>query len=511
MTTTRARWRKELLYLILAMMENCWFYAWVTFLLARGLSRSLPFAATLSMLLLPMYLTRLLHSRETPLWVQRGLTPLLAVLSSLLILRFHIYSGYRASDLSWLGSFLWEVSIVMQRIPPALVLFCAGLYLWLRGIALAQRDLGIESLGFSFRLGIIAFFWLFLIQIVTGGEAAVQLVFAYFFLGLIAVGLARIESVSQSHLGIRSPFGASWLGILAGSTLGVSALSIAATVLFSLRNIAAAFETVGPVVALLGRLASPLGVAVAWVLELLINFLIRIFSRLFSEQSQEPTALTRIAEGLQQFQQAQPVQGALRIILQIIKWSFLGMAFLGALAIVAFSISRIRRALDEESHAQQAVWESGRTAEDQPGATQSRWQRLREELQARLARLRGEDYSLASIRQIYASLVRLATACGFPRREAETPYEYTSTLHQAFAGCDEQVQLITEAYVRVHYGERSFPTAYVQRIREAWLAISARQAVSHSTFPAENARWSTDPAHNERRDGPSASKGEQDT
>jgi hypothetical protein len=478
MTTMRAQWRKELLYLTLALMENCWFYGWLTFLLGRSLSRSLPFAATLSVLLLATYLTRLLHGRQTPLLMQRSLTLLLAVLSSLLLLRLHVYGDHRISDLSWLGGFLWEASNIMQRISPALVLFCAGLYLWVRGIALAQRDLGVESVGFSFRLGIIAFVWLFLIQILTPGGDAVPLTFAYFFMGLIAVGLARIESVSQSHLGIRSPFNASWLGILAGSTLAVSTVSIAAAVLFSLRNIVAILNAINPVLALLGKLASPLWIALAWLLELLINFLIRIFSGLFGEQRQEPTALTRLAEELQQFQQSQPVQGALRIILQIIKWGVLGLAFLSALAIVAFSVSRLRRALQEESGEQEAVWESGRTTEDKRSATQDYWQRLRDELQARLARLRGEDYSLTTIRQIYASLVRLATACGFPRREAETPYEYTSTLHQAFAGCEDEVRLITEAYVRVHYGERSFPAAYVQRIRDAWLAIRARQAVS---------------------------------
>jgi hypothetical protein len=471
----RAQWRKELLYLILALMENCWFYAWLTFLLGRGLSQSLPFATTLSVLLLAMYLTRLLHGRKTPLLVQRSVTLLLAVLSSLLLLRLYVYGGHGISDLSWLGGFLWEASNIMQRISPGLVLFCAGLYLWVRGIALAQRVLGVEPVGFSFRLGIIAFVWLFLLQIFTPAGDAVHLTFGYFFLGLIAVGLARIESVSQSHLGIRSPFNASWLGILAGSTLAMSALSVAAAALFSLRNIVAMLNTVKPVITLLGKLASPLWIALAWILELLINFLIRIFSGLFGEQDEEATALTRIAEGLQQFQQSQPVQGALRIILQIIKWGFLSLALLSGLAIVAFSISRVRRALQEESAEQQAVWESGRTNKDTREATQSRWQKLRDELQARLARLRGEDYSLASIRQVYASLVRLATACGFPRREAETPYEYTSTLHRAFAGCEEEVQLITEAYVRVHYGERSFPTAYVQRVRDAWLAIRARQ------------------------------------
>lgn len=475
MTTMRAQWRKELLYLTLALMENCWFYAWLTFLLGRGLSHSLSLATTLSVLLLAMYLTRLLHKRQTPLLLQRGLTLLPALFSCVLLLRLYAYSDYRITDLSWLGVFLWEVSNIMQRVSPALVLFCAGLYLWVRGIALAQRDLRVESVGFSFRLGIIAFVWLFLVQILAPGGDARRLVFAFFFLGLIAVGLARIESVSQSLLGIRSPFNASWLGILAGSTLAVSVLSVAAVMLFSLHNIAAIFSAVSPVIALLGKLLSPLWMSLAWLLELLLNFLIRVFSGLFGEQSLEPTALTRIAEELQQFQQSQPAQGALRIILQIIKWSVLGLAFLAALAIVAFSITRLRRALQDENAEQQAVWESGKTAEDAQGARQDYWQRLRDELQARLAQLRGEDYSLASIRRIYASLVRLATASGFPRREAETPYEYVSTLHQAFAGCEEQVQFITEAYVRVHYGERSFPAAYVQRIRDAWLAIRVHQ------------------------------------
>lgn len=502
MTAMRAQWRRELLYLSLALMENCWFYAWLTFLLGGGLSRHLPFAAPLSLLLLAMYLTRVLHARETPLLAQRGLTLLLAVLSSLLLLGLYVYGDHRISDLSWLGVFGWEASNIMQRISPGVVLFCAGLYLWVRGIGLAQRNLGVESVGFSFRLGIIAFMWLFLIQIFVPAGNTAHLTFAYFFLGLIAVGLARIESVSQSHLGIRSPFNASWLGILAGSNLAMSGLSIAAAALFSLRNIGALLSALQPVIALLGKLASPLWLALAWVLELLINVLIRILSGLFREQGEESTALTRLAEELQQFQQSQPVQGALRIILQILKWGILGLALLGGLAIVAFSISRARRALREERPEQQAIWESHRPTEDAQDTAQSRWQRLRDELQARLARLRGEDYSLASIRQVYASLVRLATACGFPRREAQTPYEYTSTLHLAFAGCEEEIQLITEAYVRVHYGERSFPAPYVQRVRDAWLAVRACESASPNTFVARD-----DQQHGESR----SSNGEQQT
>jgi hypothetical protein len=91
-----------------------------------------------------------------------------------------------------------------------------------------------------------------------------------------------------------------------------------------------------------------------------------------------------------------------------------------------------------------------------------------------LARLRGEGYSLASIRQAYASLTRMAAATGHPRRAAQTPYEYLPSLRQAFPGSAQEVELITEAYVRVHYGERIFEPEYVQQVREAWLAVRSR-------------------------------------
>jgi hypothetical protein len=102
--------------------------------------------------------------------------------------------------------------------------------------------------------------------------------------------------------------------------------------------------------------------------------------------------------------------------------------------------------------------------------------------------LRGEEYSLASIRKTYASLARLAAASGYPRRDAETPYEYISALQRAFPGSEEEIQLITNAYVRVHYGERSFSPQYVQQVRDAWVTIRERQEGSSSHSAPEYAR-----------------------
>jgi len=479
----RTSWRRELLYVCLATMEVCWFYPWLLLLSGAASGRRIPFVVVLCLFLGVTYLTRLFHQRAVRLSLQRSATVSLALLCSLLLLRLYIYVGYPVSDLSWLGHLVWDLGNVMQRIPPALVIFVAVLYIWLRGIQLAQRELDVESVGFSFRAGIIAFLWLFLLSLLGSPADATPYAFAFFFVGLVAVALGRIESVSQSRLGIRSPFNLSWLAILLGATLVVSALSLLATRVFSLQNVLLLGRWVRPAADLLGKLAYPLLLVVAMVLEGLISILIRFFSGLLGGEASQELPILRIAEQLQeQLQQMQPTEGVLLFVLQLIKWVFLGSALLMALAILVFSISRVRKSLESQRLADHdSVWDADEVAREAEDAVLNRWQRLLAALQARWARLQGEEFSLASIRQVYVSLVKLATASGVPRRQAQTPYEYAAALLRSFPGSAEEIGLITEAYVRTHYGERSFSTAYVQRVRDAWLAIRQRQEEQSST------------------------------
>jgi hypothetical protein len=305
---------------------------------------------------------------------------------------------------------------------------------------------------------------------------AIPYAFAYFFLGLIVMGLTRIEDISASDVGIRSPFNASWMGILAGAALLVTIVSILAVNLLSFRNIAAFLALLRPAIAVLARITYPLRVVLAWLLELVLTFLIRLFGRAFGPEGPDVTGLTRFTEQLQEFQQTSPIQGTMRWILQALKWSGIAVVFVGILTALALSISRIvRNSQAGRSAEHESVFQPEAASGEAKDAVKRRWQDWYEALQAGLARLRGQEYALASIRQIYASLVRLAAASGLPRRSAETPYEYLATLRQAFPESEEDLQLITEAYVRVHYGQRAFHRAYVQKVREAWLAIHARQ------------------------------------
>jgi hypothetical protein len=50
-------------------------------------------------------------------------------------------------------------------------------------------------------------------------------------------------------------------------------------------------------------------------------------------------------------------------------------------------------------------------------------------------------------------MLRAADANGYPRLEAETPYEFLKTLTKAWPNNHQEAWLITTAYVKVRYGE----------------------------------------------------------
>jgi hypothetical protein len=107
---------------------------------------------------------------------------------------------------------------------------------------------------------------------------------------------------------------------------------------------------------------------------------------------------------------------------------------------------------------------------------------LRAALRERLDRLRGlagqlgagHRRSIASIRKIYASMVDLAAEAGYPRRAAETPYEYRHTLYAAYPSSEGEIDTITEAYVRTHYGEVPDTPQEMAQIVDYWRKLQGR-------------------------------------
>lgn len=62
----------------------------------------------------------------------------------------------------------------------------------------------------------------------------------------------------------------------------------------------------------------------------------------------------------------------------------------------------------------------------------------------------------------------MAADHGYPRANSETPYEYRTTLVKAWPNNMVDINTITEAFVRVRYGEIPETQDEVNKIRSAW-------------------------------------------
>jgi hypothetical protein len=62
---------------------------------------------------------------------------------------------------------------------------------------------------------------------------------------------------------------------------------------------------------------------------------------------------------------------------------------------------------------------------------------------------------------------------GFSRPKAQTPYEYRQTLAKAYPGGEIDIRIITEAYVKVRYGELPEDDRQLTAVREAFDRLKA--------------------------------------
>ena len=461
MKAWRSRWRRELLLVSILGMDATWLTPWTAILAGttQGPPHGLSLPRLFGLLVVALLGTRLLGTLRLPLGAQQALAGLLAIGTGLVLIGVHLYSEYPLLGQGWIVAWLGDLAALQSGGMSGLVLLGVGLYAWGRGISLAQNRLETAAVGFYLRWGIIAWFWLHLYGLIARADAPLGWLFLFFFFGLLAVGLSRVEEVHRGRGAVRSPFNASWLAIMASSALGAVGLGFAATLVLSR----------GLVVRVWSAL-SPLGAALRW---LLYRFVELAFLLLMPLLEWLTRALAPAAEDLMSRRTPVvvatpapvPQPAGVPLPVRALIWAALGLGFL---FIVALVVTVLRRGEEQAEPwlARGAAWEAtGGTTGNGLGA---RLQRLRDRLAGALRAMRPLSYALASVREMYASLLRLAAWRGIPRDEAETPYELERRLDGTWPQAEEAVGSITEAYVRAHYGERSFSAAEVEVLRAHW-------------------------------------------
>jgi hypothetical protein len=159
---------------------------------------------------------------------------------------------------------------------------------------------------------------------------------------------------------------------------------------------------------------------------------------------------------------------ALTYVKPVVFWLFVGLLL--TLILSAASIRRRRSVFQEgASSTSESISDSGGVGAWLRQIVGSSVDALSERLS--ILRRGGRLFGALRVRVIYANLMRLCEEFDCPRRRVQTPLEFLPTLRWLFPNHFDEIELITEAYNRVRYGELPEVSGDLQRVEEAWRRV----------------------------------------
>ncbi len=399
------------------------------------------------------------------------------LLSILLVLRFHVFAATEQRGADWLLIPFQSLTDLVAVMPTSWIAIMLLVYLWARAIHLANRSLTAESVGFSFRSGVVILIGAsFFIRVFADLDVS-GFILAYFSTALVAVALARIEEVSLLPNSTRTPFSGFWIGSSVGAVAVLMLLGTIVAFFFLGGGLATVLRWLAPLVVILQILIVGLGALVLMFLEWVL-----------SQFSIDLGVLNQgLEDMLQQLGQllARPlpspppgsVEQTQPLILGILQATItIAIPLSIVLLVLLFTWHRLQqgRRGGPREEARESMFSAGAMASGLRTMLQDGLDRLGE--LADLGRYGPGARFLAavSIRRIYHNLVRLATEGGYPRAKSQTPYEYLPTLYAAMPDSKEELDLITDAYVNAHYGQVPDTREELQRIRDCWERVRSQ-------------------------------------
>ncbi len=453
------------------LMEVSWFTPWFRYFNARG--KSMGELAVLGCLVsaawLAMMADRALRAGHASRLMRAFLLLLLLIAQAgaLMLLFQPEYPG-----LGWrefLSQMLGSLGGVLELIPAELVIILSAMFVFRRGVVAAGQDVPApEKLHFRFRLGIVILAAFGLIFRDVEGRLMLEALPAYFFAGLLALAVSRVDR-TPSHVGGKaSPAGLAWVGamlviILAtvGLAQGLSALlqsRIAVEIVTILTS--ALLGALRVIVILISPVIRAVSLFLGWVIRAAAGALggmqglagilsgIESLTRTVSQGQGEPSVW------LQEHARELAAAGTGLIV--------------ALLALTAIRGGRKRDAREEGAAVEEVElipWEQEDTDRGR-GLLAALGRRRRPSLD-----VLEQMLAAASIRRIYGRLLRRAKSLGRARSPAETPLEYLTVLREVFPYHKEEVETITRAYLEVQYGGRPDEDAGIVEVRRAWAAL----------------------------------------
>jgi hypothetical protein len=211
----------------------------------------------------------------------------------------------------------------------------------------------------------------------------------------------------------------------------------------------------------IGILLSPIYIVILWVVQWIINWLIPLL-----KNNSPGTQLNDLLTKLQELAPQQPMLSANYPLLNRLLFGGLILTVVVVVTLLIRFRSNRRKIAglgETESLLSQAdlLKQMGQSARN-----------MLNDLTQRLGlRQAARRIAAQRIRAIYIDLLDLADRLKYPRRLQQTPLEYLPELQNAFPGSPQELALITQAYLRVRYGELPETLAEVNSIESAWRQV----------------------------------------
>jgi hypothetical protein len=236
--------RTALQLMVSGAAEMCWVYAWASFSMNAVMDRPYSFWGAVSVFLVAAICTGISTGRGWRIIQVASLQVLGFGCAALMVLHSAHYSGYRALSTTWIAELFGGPHTPLGLITLVLVAVWSLLF-WISGARLAKRPKAYFTACSRFDIGLAAFFCLFLTKLVLLAKGGIRiddpspllLVYPFFILSLLSIGMARIET----HFSKGFLPGYHGIGIMASFTAAVI-LTAGTCILFFLPALTVAAE-----------------------------------------------------------------------------------------------------------------------------------------------------------------------------------------------------------------------------------------------------------------------------
>lgn len=333
-----------------------------------------------------------------------------------------------------------------------------------RAVSLTGSQVSVYRIQVSFQLGLVLLLIYGIAQAFSHPLEAIIGLFLYLFFALVSMSSARIASLAETRGGRVPRFSAGWLAGILLTGLGVVGLSILAGWLASGQLVTAVIQVFILILTLIAT-------ALLWVLTPVLSLLARMVVGLFDliERISRRAGGIRLPKFLEDL--VIEITKLVEVVIPgIVAGRVVLLAALLLLLLVAILVSLrfhiLRANMKEEENSSTGANQETRL-----------WRKALQRLVPTAAILRspGQLFAAARIRRIYRQLMTLSQKHGAGRLPSQTPLEFLPRLEELFPAGQEDLGLITRAYVNVRYGEYPETLGEVDDVQRAWDRIR-RQA-----------------------------------